>query len=253
MRRHTANPFCSCTTTTKRKAAPRTALRETAGNKITQCNYNKKRSECQCVMFAEQVDSSAPRTALNMKRVPMSFVSVPSAEMKSTKATIFTILTKKNGARNALTDVAVPPNSTRIKNMPTNRNKEIGNSFEEELCEILAKHGFWAHNMASKQAGQPADVIACRNKQGYLIDCKVCSTSAGFSLDRIEYNQDLAMTLWHDTGNGEGWFAFKISERDIYMLPHSTVTAYVYLKSYISVAEIIREGISLERWIAKCA
>lgn len=44
--------------------------------------------------------------------------------------------------------------------MSTNSNKKNGNYFEEEFCELLALHGFWAHNMAQNQGGQPADVIA---------------------------------------------------------------------------------------------
>ena len=54
-------------------------------------------------------------------------------------------------------------------------NKKLGNTFEAELCEILFEEGFWAHNLAQNQAGQPADVLAARNGRTYLIDCKVCS------------------------------------------------------------------------------
>ena len=39
--------------------------------------------------------------------------------------------------------------------MSTNNNKKNGNHFEEEFCELLALHGFWAHNMAQNQVGQP--------------------------------------------------------------------------------------------------
>lgn len=54
-------------------------------------------------------------------------------------------------------------------------NRKTGTTFESELCEILSQNGFWAHNLAQNSAGQPADVIAVRNKTAYLIDCKVCS------------------------------------------------------------------------------
>ena len=57
--------------------------------------------------------------------------------------------------------------------MSTNSNKKNGNHFEEEFCELLALHGFWAHNMAQNQVGQPADVIAVKNGIPVLIDCKV--------------------------------------------------------------------------------
>lgn len=73
-------------------------------------------------------------------------------------------------------------------------NKTLGNHFEGELCELLAENGFWAHNLAQNQAGQPADVIAVKNDVAILIDCKVCSNDR-FSLSRIEDNQEMAMTL----------------------------------------------------------
>ena len=51
-------------------------------------------------------------------------------------------------------------------------NKTMGNHFEEELCELLAEQGFWAHNLAQNQVGQPADVLAVRDNIAVLIDCK---------------------------------------------------------------------------------
>lgn len=102
----------------------------------------------------------------------------------------------------------------------TMTNKKIGNSFEAELCEILADNGFWAHNLAQNQAGQPADVLAVRNGKAYLIDCKVCS-GKGFSTSRIEENQTLAMSEWYARGNGVAWFAIKFkNSNEVYMIPH---------------------------------
>lgn len=95
-------------------------------------------------------------------------------------------------------------------------NKKLGNTFEAELCETLFQKGFWAHNLAQNQAGQPADVLAVRNGVAYLIDCKVCSDNK-FALSRVEENQSSAMELWRDSGNGEGWFALKI-EDDVVMI-----------------------------------
>lgn len=96
-------------------------------------------------------------------------------------------------------------------------NKATGNSFEAELCELLAEHGFWAHNMAQNQTGQPADVIAVKNDIAYLIDCKVCLNDR-FSLSRIEPNQEGAMTLWEMRGNANCYFAIKDSQGEIYMV-----------------------------------
>ena len=94
-------------------------------------------------------------------------------------------------------------------------NKKLGNSFEQEFCEILFLHGFWVHNLAQNQAGQPADVIAVKNGIPYLIDCKAC-TNGTFNKNRIEENQRLSMQLWDDSGNNAGVFAVKFG-KNIYM------------------------------------
>ena len=130
-------------------------------------------------------------------------------------------------------------------------NKAMGNAFEQELCEILAKHGFWTHNMAMNKSGQPADIIAVRNKMAYLIDAKVCS-SRGFALSRVEENQDLAMELWKECGNGQGWFALKVPTGEIYMIPHLNIKAYQARQSALSFAEIHELGKPIERWVQRC-
>ena len=130
-------------------------------------------------------------------------------------------------------------------------NKKIGNDFELELCKILSEHGFWTHNMAMNKAGQPADIIAVRNKVAYLIDAKVCS-SRGFALSRMEENQELAMELWNSCGNGQGWFAIKLPTNEIYMIPHICIQAYKRGQAYLSFSEIHEVGKPLERWVAKC-
>lgn len=131
-------------------------------------------------------------------------------------------------------------------------NKKLGNSFESEFCEILSMYGFWCHNLAQNSAGQPADVLAVRNGQAYLIDCKVCSTSKGFALNRMEENQDMAMSLWDECGNGQGWFAIKLPNDDIIMLPHFYIKAKRHTQSYLSVAEIFEDGKPFEKWVMKC-
>ena len=130
-------------------------------------------------------------------------------------------------------------------------NKKIGNDFESELCELLATQGFWAHNFAQNQDGQPADVIAVKNKKAYLIDCKVCSTRKGFDLSRMEDNQDLSMELWKGCGNGEGWFAVKL-ESQIYMIPHFTVKAFQNQQSAMSPKDVFECGKPLDKWIKQC-
>ncbi len=131
-------------------------------------------------------------------------------------------------------------------------NKKIGNDFEADLCEILFANGFWAHNMAQKAAGQPADVIAVRNRVAYLIDCKVCSTRKGFSLARMEENQNLAMELWKECGNGEGWFAILLPTGKVYMIPHFVIRATRSQKSVMTPDEVFEIGKPLEEWMKQC-
>lgn len=129
-------------------------------------------------------------------------------------------------------------------------NRAVGNAFEQELCELLFEHGFWAHNLKQDNSGQPADVIAVKNKVAYLIDCKDCS-SKGFDLRRVEDNQDTAMQLWDECGNGQGWFALKIHE-NIYMMSYSTVMAYKSIQSTMSFEQIFEVAKPLERWVMQC-
>lgn len=130
-------------------------------------------------------------------------------------------------------------------------NKKIGNDFESFFCELLFSNGFWVHNLAQNQAGQPADVIAARNGKSYLIDCKAC-TKNGFPFERIEDNQELSMTLWNERGNGIGWFALRTKDDEIYMFSHYALKGYEKVKSKLSNDEIKLYGQPIEEWITKC-
>ncbi len=127
-------------------------------------------------------------------------------------------------------------------------NKAIGNSFERELADTLYNAGFWVHLLCQNQDGQPADIIAVKNKKAYLIDCKVCSTDKGFNLSRMEENQDLAMELWKDCGNGEGWFAVKLSDQ-VYMIPHFTMKACRNQQSTMTPNDVFECGKKVELWL----
>ena len=126
-------------------------------------------------------------------------------------------------------------------------NKKLGNSFESTFCEILFQQGFWCHNLAQNQAGQPADVIAVRNGKSYLIDCKVCSRGR-FPFSRIEDNQHCAMSAWAESGNGVGWFALLCSDR-IFMVNYETLARLAKTQSGISHSEMCFYGCSLEAWV----
>ena len=130
-------------------------------------------------------------------------------------------------------------------------NRAVGNAFEQEFSELLYAYGFWVHRLTQDSAGQPADVIAVKNKIAYLIDCKDCSAK-GFDLRRVEENQITAMQLWNDCGNGQGWFAIKVPTGDIYMLPVFVIMAYRARQSSLSYAEIHELGKPIEVWVTKC-
>ena len=126
-------------------------------------------------------------------------------------------------------------------------NKKIGNNFEREFCEILSENGFWVHNLAQNQTGQPADVIAVRDGKAFLIDCKVCSTGR-FQLKRIEENQQLAMEHWLDMGNDEVWFALKLDD-NIVMINYLDLMCLKMVQSSLNIKEIFKQGIMIEDWI----
>lgn len=127
-------------------------------------------------------------------------------------------------------------------------NKKMGNRFEAELCELLAAEGFWAHNLAQNSAGQPADVIAVKDTEAYLIDCKVCSQGK-FPFSRIEDNQETAMELWKDCGNGNGWFALKFDD-DIYMVDMGSMRNARNNRSALTQRDAAEMyGFTLEEWL----
>ena len=130
-------------------------------------------------------------------------------------------------------------------------NKKLGNDFESQFCKILFEQGFWCHNLAQNQVGQPADVIAVRNGKAYLIDCKVCINDT-FPFSRIESNQHTAMTLWKQSGNDYGWFALQLSNKDIYMIDHEWMIALSLNQSSINRYLITDYGLPLGMWIEKC-
>ena len=128
-------------------------------------------------------------------------------------------------------------------------NKKIGNDFEEELCKTLAENGYWAHNFAQNKSGQPADIIAVKNRRSCLIDCKVCSDGV-FRLDRMEENQRLAMKLWHECGNGSGWFAVKLPDESVWMFMLEFLRFLEQIpKTELDEDHIRMWGIPLEAWL----
>lgn len=95
-------------------------------------------------------------------------------------------------------------------------NKAAGRAFERLFAEYLTGAGFWAHIFQDNKNGQPCDVIAAKDGQAYLFDCKNCGKGS-FRLDRMEENQLNAMELFRLTGNTGGMFAVRFPEGEIYL------------------------------------
>lgn len=133
----------------------------------------------------------------------------------------------------------------------TNNNRRIGNSFERRLCLSLSDYGFWSHNLAQNSSGQPFDVMAARNGKTYPIDCKVCTNNT-FNMERIEENQFCAMTLWRETGNGEGWFAMELNDGTVYMLSLSHLEAFIADERTTLSERFIKHGFPLQEWVRLC-
>ena len=130
-------------------------------------------------------------------------------------------------------------------------NRAVGNAFEQELCEMLFECGFWSHNLKQDNSGQPADIIAVRNKVAYLIDAKDCS-SKGFDLRRVEENQINAMQLWHECGNGQGWFALRV-DNEVYMFSFPIINMFLQgCRKSIPLSEIPKIGRPLGEWVKQC-
>ena len=133
----------------------------------------------------------------------------------------------------------------------TNDNRRVGTGFEKQLCMSLSGYGFWAHNLAQNSQGQPFDIIAARNGKSYPIDCKDCAKDI-FKIERIEENQSSAMFLWRETGNGEGWFALRMTNGAVYFLPFSKLESLSLLKTILSTSEIRQFGVPLREWVEQC-
>lgn len=133
----------------------------------------------------------------------------------------------------------------------TNTNRKIGTGFEKELCLSLYGYGFWAHNLAQNSQGQPFDVIAAKNGHTYPIDCKVCEKDI-FRLERVEENQYSAMTLWRQTGNGEGWFALRMTNGEVWLISFEDMERAMLTRKSLYWSEIRQFGITLKEWVSKC-
>ena len=127
-------------------------------------------------------------------------------------------------------------------------NKKLGNKFEKELSEILYNAGYWVHLLNQNKNGQPADIIAVKNKKAYLIDAKVCSLEK-FVFKRVEENQHLSMQMFIDCGNTTPYFALK-ARNEIYMLSYKTIRDLISQgKKQLNFEEINKYSTRLSTWL----
>lgn len=85
-----------------------------------------------------------------------------------------------------------------------NNNKKLGSKFEKDFADFLANQGYWIHYIegAAHTGSQPCDLIAIKNNNPMLIDCKTLNNKNGlFPLNRIEENQRLCYKRWKECGN----------------------------------------------------
>ena len=127
-------------------------------------------------------------------------------------------------------------------------NKKLGNKFEKELSEILYDAGYWVHLLNQNKNGQPADIIAVKNRMAFLIDAKVCSYEV-FPFKRIEENQHLAMDMWIECGNIEPYFALKC-RNEIYMVGYRTIKDLQKKgKKQLNLEDMNKYGTRLATWL----
>ena len=127
-------------------------------------------------------------------------------------------------------------------------NKKLGNEFEKELSEILYDAGYWVHLLNQNKNGQPADIIAVKNKKAYLIDAKVCSLEK-FAFKRVEENQRLSMQMFIECGNTTPYFALK-ARNEIYMLSYKTIRDLISQgKKQLNFEEINKYSTRLSTWL----
>ena len=89
---------------------------------------------------------------------------------------------------------------------------KASDKFENDLVEILGRHGFWATIFPKRHDGsQPCDIIAINNKGKHLIDAKLCSNNR-FEFRRMEDNQVSSILYFKKRCNGKGWFALKYGD-----------------------------------------
>lgn len=97
--------------------------------------------------------------------------------------------------------------------MAKKNNKTIGTEFEDEFCKLLKNCGYWVHFMHPSASGsQPCDIVAAKDGEAYLFDCKTCKDNV-FRIDRLEDNQIFAFYVFAKAGNYKSYIAIKHNDK----------------------------------------
>lgn len=103
-------------------------------------------------------------------------------------------------------------------------NKKLGTDFEREAVKFLSQNGYWVHFLTPDSRGnQPFDIIASKNDEPVVFDCKTSSVK-WFGISRLEENQIMAFELWHKKGNKKAFILIKYNE-EIYQIPYRMLNA----------------------------
>ena len=118
-------------------------------------------------------------------------------------------------------------------------NKKLGTAFEREICQYLAKNGWWVHFIApAANGGQPFDIIAVKDGDALAADCKT-TVANRFSISRLEQNQIFAFERWLACGNDPPFVFIKYGAK-VYMIPYSIIKSeeVIDLNEYQALYEI---------------
>ena len=108
--------------------------------------------------------------------------------------------------------------------MGARSNKSIGTAFEREVCDLLARNGYWVHFIVPDARGaQPFDIIAMKDGIAHAIDCKT-NVANTFNYSRLEENQIMAFEKWIKCGGTMPIIAVKHNGR-IYAIEYDKLKA----------------------------
>ena len=128
--------------------------------------------------------------------------------------------------------------------MTYSNNKKLGTSFEQYVCKLLARDGYWVHFIAPDARGaQPFDIVAVKNGKAHAIECKTLrKEDRDFRLERLEQNQVLAFQRWVDCGNGMPKILV-YHDHEVYVVPYDELLKAGKINLYKEGKKYVETGI----------